>query len=134
MVGKTKRRFAHPTGLQGSPAQIKLMILDACREKMVLEADGKNLGGTGGFGAMGASGVLIAYASARGQLAYGDSNARNSVYTGHLLTAMRNGGNWLIEKVFREANTAVVTLSKQQEPWTEGNLIGGDFCLAGCGE
>jgi hypothetical protein len=55
-------------------------------------------------------------------------------YTGHLLKAMRNGGGWLIEKVFREANTAVVTLSKKQEPWTEGNLIGGDFCLAGCGE
>jgi len=119
--------------LQASPAQVKLMILDACREKMTLEADAKNLGSTGGFGAMGASGVLIAYASARGALAYGDSNARNSVFTGHLLNAMRNGGNWLIEKVLREANTAVVqSMGNKQEPWTEGNLIGGDFCLGGC--
>jgi len=122
---------------QGSQAQFKFMILDACREKMVIEGDARGgLVSRGGFGAMGASGIMIAYAAARNQLAYDNESARNGVYTGKLLEAMRQGKHWTIEKVLKTANTAVVNMTKDtetpQEPWIEGNLTGDDFCLAGC--
>jgi Caspase domain/WD domain, G-beta repeat len=122
---------------QGSRAQFKFMILDACREKMVIEGDARGgLVSRGGFGAMGASGIMIAYAAARNQLAYDNESARNGIYTGKLLEAMRQGKHWTIEKVLKTTNTAVVDMTKDtetpQEPWIEGNLTGDDFCLAGC--
>jgi len=114
-----------------SGADVKIMILDACRERFANESKGLL---TGGFGEMGgqASGIIISYATAQGQIAWGDTANPHSIYTGALLEVMKNGGHLLIEQVFKAAALKVRYLTEEQQiPWIHSSITG-DFCFGQC--
>jgi hypothetical protein len=117
--------------MEASGAGVKIMILDACRERLANESKGVL---TGGFGEMGgqADGEIISYATAKGKIAWGDTANPHSIYTGALLKVMRNGGHLLIEQVFKATASQVKTLTEgEQIPWTHSSITG-DFCFGQC--
>lgn len=111
-----------------------IMILDACQEKIIYDGS-KSAAPPAGFSAMGAEGVLVAYAAAQDQLAYTDAAMRNSLFTGQLLTQMRNGKHESFETVINRTADQVMSQTegtdKYQSPWKEG-IMRGMFCLGGC--
>lgn len=109
--------------LENSPAKIKMVILDACRNNPFE----RSLRGTGrGLAAVDAArGTLIAYATAPGATA-SDGEGDNGLYTQALLQAMQKPG-LKVEEVFKETRIHVADASKgTQIPWESSSLTG-DF-------
>ena len=115
--------------LEASATRVNIMILDACREEFQLEQR-KGLP-QNGFAVMGATGAIIGYAASPGEVAYGNTDTRNSLYTQHLLNALKKS-NLPIELVFKETAMSVVQATEgKQNPWIGSNLIG-NFCFGEC--
>jgi formylglycine-generating enzyme required for sulfatase activity len=84
---------------------------------------------------MASPGVFFAYATALGRTSYGESDKRNSVYTGKLLGVLRERAFWNknITEVFNETALRVASITDHyQEPWVSGTGI--RFCFGKCGQ
>jgi hypothetical protein len=115
--------------MQDGGAQLKILILDACRNNPFLSV---SRGMEGGLAEMDApKGTLIAYATTPGGVAE-DGAGRNSPYTSALARSFREPGLSLWE-VFNEADLTVEReTNEQQEPWMAESAIEGKFCFAAC--
>jgi len=125
--------------IQNSGVKTKLMILDACRDRLVLE-ESKGFGGGEEFRPMGAvQGMMVVYATLHSYSSFGDATRRNSVFTEHLLAVLKQGAQ---QNITNDAISAAIAgveeanrgLSEeaQQHPWPEG-LLSSAFCLQDCG-
>lgn len=119
--------------IEASGTRVNIMILDACREHMPVDKS-KGLGEKG-LAQMVAKGAIISYATAPGDVAYdvyNDLNQPNSIYTRHLLDAIRKNSRQTLDEVFNQARTTVAQATdNKQVPWTESSLIG-KFCFEDC--
>jgi uncharacterized caspase-like protein len=96
--------------------QANIVIVDACREVKGLWLFNKGLAAMDA-----ASGTILAYATAPGMLTPEGAD-RNSVYTKHLLEAMRTPGT-PISQVFEDVlNRVAEETEGQQVPWTSSSL------------
>lgn len=105
---------------QLGPAQVSMVILDACRNNP-FEARFRRVGG-GGLAQIDApKGTLVAYATAPGEVA-ADGTGSNGLYTAALLKAMDVPGR-RVEDVFLQARIEVIRESgRQQTPWESSSL------------
>jgi hypothetical protein len=106
---------------QANERGVNLLILDACRNNPYKSY---TKGFSDGLAEMkGSAGSLIAYAAAPGRVAYGGSNERNSIYTKHLLTALRRMPQVSITDLLIEVGAQVVKeTDKEQVPWQSSSL------------
>lgn len=108
----------------GNP--LNIVILDACRDSP-LPPESRTAGSRGLARDTVPSGALIAYATAPGRTADDRRGARNGLYTGHLLQALREPGLRL-EDVFGRVRDAVERDSaRQQSPEEVVKLVGQPF-------
>jgi formylglycine-generating enzyme required for sulfatase activity len=108
----------------GNP--LNIVILDACRDSP-LPPETRTAGSRGLARDTVPSGALIAYATAPGRTADDRRGARNGLYTGHLLQALREPGLRL-EDVFGRVRDAVERDSaRQQSPEEVVKLRGQPF-------
>jgi formylglycine-generating enzyme required for sulfatase activity len=111
-------------GEAGNP--LNIVILDACRDSP-LPPESRSAGSRGLARDTAPSGALIAYATAPGSTADDRRGARNGLYTGHLLQALREPGLRL-EDVFGRVRDAVERDSaRQQSPEEVVKLRGQPF-------
>jgi uncharacterized caspase-like protein len=129
---------------------INIVVLDACRDNPFsanlarAAADSRRVRTRGltssvqGLAAVQApSGTLVAFSTSPGAVALDGAGANNSVYTKHLVAAMKNRGV-SIERVFKQVRVNVALETAQaQIPWETSSLIG-EFCFVrnergGCG-
>jgi hypothetical protein len=103
--------------------RVNILIIDACRNND-LPKSWRAVGA--GLARMEApAGTFIAFATAPGKVA-ADGTSRNSPFTRHLLTAMRQP-NQPIEQVFKSVRRAVMEeTAGLQVPWENSSLVG-DF-------
>ncbi|MDM8546991.1 caspase family protein [Candidatus Venteria ishoeyi] len=126
--------------LENSPAKVKLMFLDACRNRIA--ESGKKGMGAAGFALMQPDGALVSYAAGSNQIAWGRPRERNSLYTRYLLQTLKQQANQPISRVVKLVRDAVFLQTQKdkragkrveiQKPKNEDDLIG-DYCMAGCG-
>jgi len=117
---------------------INIVILDACRNNPfsgseIVGPDGRRLKFRGatpaGLARVDAPlGSMVAFSTAPGGVALDNPSEQNSIYTKHLLAAMRAPG-LPIEMVFKQVRLAVAQdTGRAQVPWESSNLTG-DFCF-----
>jgi TPR repeat protein len=109
--------------MERSPSRINIAILDACRNNPFA---GANRSGARGLAQVDApSGMIIAYATAPGQVALDGDNG-NSPYTSALAQSVAVSG-LPIEEVFKRTRRNVLTATQnKQTPWESSSLTG-DF-------
>ena len=118
---------------------INIVILDACRNNPfsgaeILGPDGRRLKFRGatpaGLAPVDAPlGSMVAFSTAPGGVALDNPGEKNSLYTKHLLGAMRAPG-LPIELVFKQVRLGVAReTGRVQVPWESSSLTG-DFCFA----
>jgi hypothetical protein len=113
--------------MEDAQNKLNIVILDACRNNPFARNFRSSNPGLARMDAP--TGSLIAYATAPGQLA-ADGDARNGVYTKHLLKHMKTPG-LTIEQVLKKVRTSVIyETSQKQVPW-EASSLTGDFYFAG---
>jgi hypothetical protein len=101
-----------------------VIVLDACRNTPFTRSWRFSEAGLA-YPPPTAQGMLIAYATAPGQVA-ADGEGQNGVYTKHLLRAMTIPG-LSIEHVFKQVREQVLKeTGAKQRPWEESSLVG-DF-------
>ncbi len=112
---------------------VNIVILDACRDNPY-KTNVKNL--SKGLAKMKSpTGSLIAYATAPGQVSYGDSQQRNSIYTEYLLSALRDNQKTALSilDLLTDVTSHVMKKTKgKQVPWQSSSLTE-RFCLTNCG-
>ena len=110
---------------------VNIMILDACRDNP-FKSLSKSFGR--GLAKMDAPvGSLIAYATAPNTVAWGDDKERNSIYTKHLLDALKNKAHLSILDLLTDVAGAVSRETQgEQSPWKHDSLTR-RFCLSECG-
>lgn len=117
---------------------INVVILDACRNNPfagndVVLPDGRRMRyrslQPGGLAKVSPPlGTLIAFSTAPGGVALDNPNAKNSVYTQHLIANMQIEG-LPIEQVFKRVRSGVAQeTGRMQVPW-EASSIENDFCF-----
>jgi len=115
---------------QANDLGVNIIILDACRDnpyKSYMKSAGAGLARMDS-----PMGSLLAYATAPGTVAYGDNLERNSIYTKHLLTALREMPNSTITDLFIAVRNGVIQdTGRRQVPWESVSLTQ-QFCLDGC--
>ena len=115
--------------IQESGNGLNVVILDACRNLPSFARNWRSP--VAGLASMRASsGLLIAYATAPGEVA-SDGVGRNSLYVTHLLRSLRTPGQ-TVEQLFRAVRTAMTAdpaNEKGQTPWESSSLTGADFCF-----
>jgi hypothetical protein len=123
--------------LQNATAKDKLMILDACREKLEL-SESKGFAGGEEFRPMDPEhGLMVVHATLHSYLSFGNKKERNSNFTKQLLSALQQQSNQSIFKAISSSIEKVKEANKQldpkyrQHPRVEGLLIN-DFCLSNC--
>ena len=100
---------------------LNLVILDACRNNPLKSASRSTSRGLARVQA--ASGTLVAFAAAPGQVA-ADGTGTNSPYTAALVKAMRQPG-LSVEEVFKKVRISVEReTGGKQTPWEESSLTG----------
>ncbi|HEV8138842.1 MAG TPA: caspase domain-containing protein [Pyrinomonadaceae bacterium] len=105
--------------MESARNRVNLIILDACRNNPFV---GKRTVAAGLASIKGASGTLIAYATAPDSVAR-DGEGRNGLYTSELLNAIRLPGV-RIEDVFMRVRVAVEAKSNgDQVPWESSSLV-----------
>jgi len=111
--------------MEGSGARINIVILDACRNNPFR---GSRAAG-GGLAAMNTGrGTFIAFATAPGSTASDNPKSGNGLFTGHLVTTLREPGLTL-DQLFNRVRQKVYAESGQKQlPWTGSSVIG-DFYL-----
>jgi hypothetical protein len=114
-------------GFNVSENKLNVAILDACRDNPF-----RNLRNTGkGLATAGATGTLIAYATASGETAE-DGTGENGLFTKHLLNHI-DRSDVELEQMFKDVGTDVSKESKgTQNPWRNSS-ISGNFYLRGDG-
>ena len=113
--------------LEQAGSAMNIIILDACRAEPFKRF--KSL--QSGLAQMDSpAGTIIAYATAPGTVALAaGADERNSVYTKHLLRAIKTPG-LKVEEVFKQVRVDVVKETAEgQVPWESSSLIG-EFCFA----
>jgi uncharacterized caspase-like protein len=107
--------------LDKSGAQLKILILDACRTNPFR----LSRGGAAGLAQMqGGRGSFIAFATAAGKTAMEDVRAENGLFTGRLVAALKEPGLTL-DEVFNRARQEVDRSSGgQQLPYIYSGVIG----------
>ena len=117
--------------IQDADPRISLIMLDACRDNPLtrsLRRQSQSLGrsvniGRGLAPAMGASGMLIAYATAPGDVAY-DGEGENSPFTTAFLDHIEEPG-LEVGLLFRRVRQSVIDATDgAQVPWVEEALLG----------
>lgn len=104
--------------MENAHNRVNIIILDACRNNPFTGYRSA----AGLASVKGASGILIAYATAPDSVA-GDGEGRNGLYTSELLNVMRIPGT-RIEDVFKRVRIAVEAKSSgQQIPWESTSLV-----------
>ena len=109
--------------LEKSGAKLRILILDACRDNPFRRG---TRGGSVGLGGVqsAAMGTYIAYATGDNSVADDNASGSNGLFTGHLVSALREPGLTL-DEVFEEVKEGVYVDSKQrQSPYTYSNVIG----------
>lgn len=109
--------------LERSQAQLRILILDACRNQPPA-ASGRSV--SRGFAPMerAARGTFIAFATAPGSVAADSPETPNGLFTRHLLAALRTPGLSL-DDVFNVVRQQVDSESHgKQVPWSHSSVIG----------
>jgi hypothetical protein len=112
---------------------VNLLILDACRNspfKSISKSTGQ------GLASMKPSGSLVLYATSPGTEAQGDGSWRNSIYTHHLLQALRNPAlrqGSIFDLLTEVTNAVSRETEKAQVPWQEGALTRRFCFISSCG-
>jgi tetratricopeptide (TPR) repeat protein len=121
------RRSAYPANLaleamERSGAQLRIIILDACRNNPY--SGSRALGGGGLATMTSGAGTFIAFATAPGKTASDNAAGANGLFTTYLLESLKQPGLTL-DEVFNKTREEVVTASKKfQTPWTQSSVIG----------
>ncbi len=124
--------------LGASKQGINIVILDACRNNpfsgvQLVGPDGRRLKFRGatpsGLAPVEAPlGSMVAFSTAPGGVALDNPGDKNSLYTKHLLAAMRSPG-LPIELLFKQVRLGVAReTGRVQVPWESSSLTG-DFCF-----
>jgi uncharacterized caspase-like protein len=109
--------------LEKSGAKLRILILDACRDNPFRRGTRGGPVGLGGVQSA-ATGTYIAYATGDNSVADDNASGSNGLFTGHLVSALREPGLTL-DEVFEEVKEGVYVDSKQrQSPYTYSNVIG----------
>jgi len=106
--------------LEQSKKQVRLVILDSCRDNPFRSARTRSL--RPGLAEMDkGEGSLIAFSTAPGRLAE-DGEGQNSLFTGFLVAELRRGND--IESVFQSVRFAVAdATNRRQVPWVNTSLL-----------
>ena len=108
--------------LDEAKAGLKLLFLDACRNNPYSRSLRSNDRGLARFSAA-PSGTLIHFATRPGSVA-ADGTGSNGLYTSQLLRFI-DAADVPVETMLKRVSAAVTVESKkQQEPWTEGSIVG----------
>jgi formylglycine-generating enzyme required for sulfatase activity len=109
--------------LEAAGAAIQIIVLDACRNNPFRSWRG----GGGGLAALQAGrGTYIAFATSPGKTAADVGDGRNGLFTGELVSVLREPG-LTIDEVFNRVKAQVVRKSQgNQTPWTLSS-VGGEF-------
>jgi formylglycine-generating enzyme required for sulfatase activity len=108
---------------------VNFVILDACRNNP-LPSVTRSAGG-GLAEVKPAQGLLIAYSTAPGYVAY-DGDGENSAFAAALATEIKQKG-LIAEQVFKRVAYSVNQQTQgEQTPFYNSGLIGADFCFGGC--
>jgi formylglycine-generating enzyme required for sulfatase activity len=115
--------------LEETPARIRVLILDACRDNPY-----RFNRGTGGLAAItsAAEGTLVAFSAGDNQTASDNMQGRNGLYTKYLLAALEKPGLGLRE-IFEQAQAGVYTASGRKQFPAIYNMIVGSVVLKGGG-
>ena len=107
--------------LEASGAALQIVILDACRNNPFL---GTRSAG-GGLASMTAGrGEYIAFATSPGRTASDNPNGRNGLFTGELLSGLRES-NFSLDELFNRVRERVAQKSGgTQIPWSQTSVIG----------
>ena len=108
--------------LDEAKAGLKLLFLDACRNNPYARSLRSNDRGLARVSAA-PSGTLIHFATRPGSVA-ADGTGSNGLYTSQLLRFI-DSPDVPVESMLKRVSAAVTVESKkQQEPWTEGSIVG----------
>jgi uncharacterized caspase-like protein len=108
--------------LENARAQVRIVILDACRDNPFTTRKTRNIRAVGGLAEMAARGALIAYSSAPGATAEDGPPGTNSVYTRHLVKEMLAEGVE-VEQMFKSVRVKVLQDTKgRQVPWVNTSM------------
>lgn len=106
--------------------RLNMVVLDSCRNNPLKGTIRSNTRGLARVQT--ASGTLVAFAAAPGQVA-ADGTAKNSPYTAALVEAMREPG-LQVEQVFKRVRVQVERETNgKQTPWEESSLRGDFFFI-----
>jgi hypothetical protein len=112
--------------------QVNIIIIDACRDNPFYRRWRSSRRGSNVRGLTAVSppsGIIIAYATREGNTAADGVGQRNSPFTSALLENIKKP-NIDVQLMFRRVSTSVKEKTNSaQQPWTEGNLEGGEFYL-----
>ena len=112
--------------------QVNIIIIDACRDNPFYRRWRSSRRGSNVRGLTAVSppsGIIIAYATREGNTAADGVGQRNSPFTSALLENIKKP-NIDVQLMFRRVSTSVKEKTNAvQQPWTEGNLEGGEFYL-----
>jgi len=116
--------------MQSSNNGLQIIILDACRNNPYPSYVTKGGGKDGLANFTPPKGVIIGYATAPGEIALDTSEGRNSLYTKHLLEAIKS--NKRIDDILMSVRDPVQEESKnKQTPWYQASITK-PFCFGGC--
>lgn len=104
--------------------QVKLIVLDACRDNPLPGATRSLAGGLAPI-RMPPAGAMIAYATSPGQTAI-DGTGKNSVFTRHFVKEMGNPDQKL-EDIFKKVRAEVQRETQNKQKPTEVSSMTGDF-------
>lgn len=115
--------------MEASKVQIKIVILDACRNNPL---PGNFRGASTNLAPVHApQGTLIAFSTSPGERAEDNGMGRNSIYTGSILKHI-DDPDIPIEALFKQVRISVVTLSRElQTPWEHTSLVGNFYFSSG---
>jgi uncharacterized caspase-like protein len=105
--------------MEDTDNQVNIVILDACRDNPF--SRGWRSSGSQGLVEVRAEGMLIAYATAPGDVA-ADGKGRNGTFTGALLKGMRTPGQDIVLMMREVRRTVKRETGGQQVPWVSTSL------------
>ncbi len=117
-------------------AKVKIVILDSCRDNPLAASLARSMGSSvsrsmapsAGLSAMsGASGTLVAFATAPGKIAL-DGNGKNSPFTSALLKHIETPGLDVDVMMKRVRGEVARSTGARQQPWTN-SALNGEFYL-----
>lgn len=118
--------------MEAAENQVNIIIIDACRDNPFYRRwrSSRRSSNVRGLTAVSPpNGIIIVYATREGNTAADGRGQRNSPFTSALLENIKQP-NIDVQLMFRRVSTVVKEKTNSaQQPWTEGNLEGGEFYL-----